>query len=243
MDSDRYVSKAKLARRLGITRQALQRAGNIGRIDLNPKGKVDMQGGNTVAFIATHGELKNPPTKPKPKRGDRPENYMNNLFFGPSSEGPPADPVVEDVRGDVAERPEFTDEEKKDAVTWEDISESNKAASNPDPVAVERMIRSDLEKQKLIESILAMQVKTAKERKELVACETVVKVFAKLAAVDTSEFHSLADKIAGDVAALCGLEDSETRVKIKELINKPVFRALKHRKRLMDDYLKKMGNS
>lgn len=187
------ITQAELARRLGITRQAVRDACLKKRI-YKVKGKIDLDADSTKAYMAASAASK--------------------VTGGRGKKRPPKSESLESV------------------TTQADLGAI---------MSVEEMGREELDKQKLREQILGMQVKTARERKELVSTDAVAKVFAKLAAIDTSEFHPLADKIAGDVAALCGLEDNETRVKIKALIAKPVFRALKHRKRLMDDYLKKMG--
>lgn len=101
--------------------------------------------------------------------------------------------------------------------------------------------RNDLEKQKIIEQVLNYRVKTQQQRNELIERALVKRVWAKLYAIDTSELHPLGEKISSDIAALCKIEDSEVTFKIKNIIDSHVFKAIGHSKRLMDDFLKKVG--
>ena len=101
--------------------------------------------------------------------------------------------------------------------------------------------RNDLEKQKIIEQVLNYRVKTQQQRNELIDRSLVKRAWAKMYAVDTSELHPLGEKIASDIAALCKVEDTEIVLKIKHVIDSHIFKALQHSKRLMDDFLKKVG--
>jgi len=109
---------------------------------------------------------------------------------------------------------------------------------SPDEIVLDR---AELERLKIAESVIKMRTETMAKRKELVSRDLNQTVFAKLAAVDTSELHPLGDSISGDLAAAFGLDDNEARVKAKAIVDKRVFRALKHRKRIMEDWIKKIG--
>lgn len=101
--------------------------------------------------------------------------------------------------------------------------------------------KEEAEKQKLIEQVLNYQVKTQKERQELVERALVKRVWAKLYAVDTAELHPLGEKIAADLAAEFKSDDSEAILKVRKIIDRHIFKALQHSKRLMDDFLVKIG--
>lgn len=109
---------------------------------------------------------------------------------------------------------------------------------SPDEIVLDR---AELERLKIAESVIKMRTETMAKRGELVSRDTVKTVFAKLAAVDTSELHPLGDSVSGDMAAAYGRDDNESRVKAKAIIDKRVFRAMKHRLRIMQDFLKKIG--
>jgi hypothetical protein len=106
---------------------------------------------------------------------------------------------------------------------------------------LELVDRNEAERLKIIEQVLNYQIKTQKDRQELVERALVKRVFAKLYAVDTAELHPLGEKIGADLAAFFGHDDSEAKLKSKQLIDKHVFNALQHIKRLMDDFLKSVG--
>jgi hypothetical protein len=108
-------------------------------------------------------------------------------------------------------------------------------------LSIEQLSRSDAERLKVIEQILNYQIKTQKERQELIERALVKRVWAKLYAVDTAELHPLGEKISADLAALFGSDDNEAKLKAKQLVDRHVFNALQHIKRLMDDFLKKVG--
>jgi DNA-binding Lrp family transcriptional regulator len=206
------ISQAELARRLGITRQAVRDAHIKGRIR-KVNGKIDLDCELTQDYIE-RSKIRQEKSSSKPKShkvsGGRVVEETMKAFDGDTD---PDEMEVDDVGADVG------------AI-----------------VSLERMTRRQAERQKLIEQILAMQVKTAKERKDLVSRDGAAKVFAKLAAVDTSELHPLGDSISAEVAAALGSDNSEAIIKVKKIIDKRVFRALKHRKRIMEDFLKKIGN-
>jgi len=116
------------------------------------------------------------------------------------------------------------------------INNNNGDLSHP-----ELLSRTDAERLKVVEQILNYQIKTQKERQELVERALVKRVWAKLYAVDTAELHPLGEKVAADVAALCKVDNSETTLAIKKIIDRHIFKALQHSKRLMNDFLKKVG--
>jgi hypothetical protein len=106
---------------------------------------------------------------------------------------------------------------------------------------LELVDRNEAERLKIIEQVLNYQIKTQKDRQELVERALVKRVWSKLYAVDTAELHPLGEKIGADLAAFFGHDDSEAKLKSKQLIDKHVFNALQHIKRLMDDFLKSVG--
>ena len=67
------------------------------------------------------------------------------------------------------------------------------------------------------------------------------RVFAKLYAVGTAELHPLGEKIGADLAAKFGQDDSEAKLWVKQTVDRHIFNALQHIKRLMDDFLKSVG--
>lgn len=98
--------------------------------------------------------------------------------------------------------------------------------------------RSSTEKLKILEQIRQIQVKTKKERQELISRELISKVFAKLYMVDVNEWRTLGANLAPEIAAIAAIDDDETIIKVGEAIEKEVFIVLQHVKRIVNDFLK-----
>ena len=93
-----------------------------------------------------------------------------------------------------------------------------------------------LEKQKLHEQTLVLQIKREQLRGTLIDIEAMREIFMKFYAVHTGELHPLGDKIAQDVAAAFDIEDETAAGKVREIIDGHIFKALAHMKRLMSDF-------
>jgi hypothetical protein len=99
------------------------------------------------------------------------------------------------------------------------------------------MSKSDIERMKLYKQVTLMDIKERKERGELVSRESAQKLLAKLFMVDSKEWRTMGDRLADELAALGGIEDSETIIKFHERIEAEVFKTLQHIKRLINDYI------
>ena len=91
---------------------------------------------------------------------------------------------------------------------------------------------------KTIAQIQQIRVKTEEMRKELIPRVLVQRIISKLYTIDVNEFRTLGPNLAPEIAALAGIDDSETIIKIEAIVEKEVYNILRHVKRLMDDFLK-----
>jgi len=101
--------------------------------------------------------------------------------------------------------------------------------------------RSELERMKVAEQILKTRVETEQKRGELLDKKLTKRVMAKIFAVDTAELHPLGEKIAADIAAKFKSDDSQAILETRQIIDRHIFNALQHIKRLMNDYFDKIG--
>jgi hypothetical protein len=211
------IKKAKLADGLQISRQAISDAVRRGAL-AQVEGRIDLDAPDTKAYIAAVERRKditfNPVARPQAR-----SRYKKRTTL---ARGKPVGTELTEISSSGTRMGDMTLDVEPDAVV---------------------LSRAQLERLKVAESVIKMRVETKAKRQELVSREITAGVFAELASVDTSEFHPLADKISVDVAAKCGVEDEEVILEVKKIINKHVFRALKHRQRLMDDYLQKIGKN
>ena len=98
--------------------------------------------------------------------------------------------------------------------------------------------KNALDVQKTLEQVKHLQVKTSKERGELISRDIVKLAFAKLFKVDTGELRTLGAKLAPDIASIFGISDDAKILEAKEYIEEEVFVVLKHIKRIYADALK-----
>lgn len=97
--------------------------------------------------------------------------------------------------------------------------------------------KQSAERLKIIAQIKQIQVKTEKDRGELISRELVSRFLGKMYTIDVNEFRPMGASLAPELAAIAGIDDSEKIIKIGERIEKEVFVILKHSKRLLKDFL------
>ncbi len=103
---------------------------------------------------------------------------------------------------------------------------------------LEDLSQNSVEKLKTITQIRQLQVKTKKERQELISRKLISKVFAKLYMIDVNELRTLGANLAPEIAAIAAIDDDEIIIKVGEAIEKEVFTVLQHVKRIINDFLK-----
>ena len=91
------------------------------------------------------------------------------------------------------------------------------------------------------ESALKVEVERNKARGVLIKRDLVQRVFAKLYTIDSNELKPLGDKLAPEIAAIFESDDPKLILKVNRKIEKEIFRSLGHIKRLMNDFLIKIG--
>ena len=100
--------------------------------------------------------------------------------------------------------------------------------------------KSVLETHKVLAQVRQLQVKTAKERGELIDRELIKKVFAKLYMIDTGELKTFGAKVSPEIASILGVSGNDDILKVKECIDSKMHTILKHVQRVYADALKEM---
>ena len=111
------------------------------------------------------------------------------------------------------------------------------SSDNPD----EQMQKLYWDIRKTKESALKVEVERNKARGVLIKRDLVQRVFAKLYTIDSNELKPLGDKLAPELAAIFESDDPKLILKVNKKIEKEIFRSLGHVKRLMNDFLIKIG--
>lgn len=100
-----------------------------------------------------------------------------------------------------------------------------------------QLSKQDLDKLKTIAQVKQIQVKTDKDRKQLVSRDLVRMVFSRLYRVMVNQFQQLGPNVSPDVSAAFGIDDGEKMLASEEIINRAVFKTLQQVKRIIVDFL------
>lgn len=103
--------------------------------------------------------------------------------------------------------------------------------------------KRDIDKLKAYEQALETRLKREERRGLLIPRNTVKLIFSKIYTVDNNELKTMEDRLS---PAICGIfgegDDSENSVKVRKLLNDEITKALHHIKRIINDYLVKVGS-
>jgi len=103
------------------------------------------------------------------------------------------------------------------------------------------MDKTDLEKQKIIEDILKLQINNDKKRAELIDRDFVKGMFLKLYNIDVNEFLQLGASLSAKISTIFEIDDPEKLALINKSINKELYRTQEHIKKELDKFLDEMA--
>ena len=221
------VSKAKFAEVNNVSRAAVTQACNKGILEVTKGGRINPAHPKNLAWAKnaqTNSEHRKRIGAKKSKKqkqreeADRLERIKKKLE------------AMND--GDVSKMDDYRLPEQDEIRTAEQIML---------PMHVDDVTKETADRIKTIQQIKKLEQELAVKRGELVPRKQVQKIFAKLYQIDVNEFRQLGDKLAPDCAAICGIDDAGKIMKVGARIEKEVFKTLQHIKRVLDDYLVKMG--
>lgn len=106
---------------------------------------------------------------------------------------------------------------------------------------LEEMSARSLKRMKTYQEVVKLQVGVEEKRRTLVSIDSIYLTWAKFYAVHTAELGPLGEKISAKAAAQLGTDDPEKVLMVKKTIDEPIYVALKHIQRLMNDFLERAG--
>lgn len=110
------------------------------------------------------------------------------------------------------------------------------AAGPSDARGIMSMDRSDVEKIKVVAQIKQIEQKTQIQRGDFIRRDMTTRVFAKIFAINQSEFVPLASKMAVEAASICGVDDEGKIRAIREFGETECWKIISHCKRLINDF-------
>lgn len=104
-----------------------------------------------------------------------------------------------------------------------------------------RLSAAAVQKVARLETALKTRADREYKRGQLIDRALVSTVFNRLYQIDSNELKTIGAKVAPDVGAEFGVEDTETLLRIEKRIEDEILRVLAHIKQVMDDFLRGVG--
>lgn len=211
----KLITQSELSRIAGITRQAINKAIEKELLKIAPKsrGKINLHSKLTVEYLKKNSRQR--------RNGIRKKSDGKS-----SSKKKPSNSVTREQKAQY-EQDEIR--KLKGFLSQESLQVNLSAIS-----------RTAGEKLLILEKVKSLQIKTERERGDLVSKILITQFIGKLYTIDTNELQILGNKIAPEIAAICGVDNNRIITKVAEKLDKEIFKCLQHIKRLMNDYLTKI---
>lgn len=207
-----YLKQVEFAQLCGITRQAVNKAKNAGRVELT-NGRIDPEHPTNKYFR----EQYRPSSQIDPEALASAQGARRKV--GPKDAGEaPADPETHNG---------FADHVVKQ-LGLEEIDKTQSGAK----------YKNQVDLAKVLEQIKSLQLKNDEARNKLISRDLVQQVLTELKTVETAEFLSLGEKLAPEIASLFGVDDQTAILDAGKLIQIEVSQSLEHIEMTIDKFLK-----
>lgn len=227
----RYLNQSQFAEKAGVSRAAVSKAIKKGRVIRDPDLGIDLSHAVNREYLnsenASRTRRDNKGDRPGPKKAYPKPKPLKKVKPKPKKLPPASDKAIK------LEDPPFVGD-------LEDLEDYEQAGYIDIDGNLNTIDRISADRLKVIETIRLSKIKRETLRNKLVKRSWVTKVFNKLYQVDQGEFRTLGDKLAPDVTAICGVNDTKIEHKINERIDEEVFKVLNHVKRILNDALKEI---
>jgi hypothetical protein len=211
-----WVNQSEFARLVGVSKAAISKAIKGGRVIKDPSHGIDIDHPANVDYRNSQHDSrtrrKDSARKPKKPKKAKPK--------------PKKLPPASDKAMPVEEVEYYREPEHEALLETYDLNGNA------------FIDRATADRLKVIEQARTLEIKRLKERGKLVDREHVSRIFNMLYKIDTGELRPLGDKLAPEVAAICGISgDSEIERKISSYIEDEIYKTLEHIKRRINDGL------
>jgi len=214
MPERKLVNQSELARKKGVTRQAVKKAISEGRLPVEGSGRaarIDLNHPLTLAWLRT-----------------------------PSTPGKALGPPLSRPQGKPAEKKKAEPSPKpKDKEPPEENGRRGLPSNEED--LQEFLQFTSLKNEKLQEELNKVRLDNQKKRGELIERTLVQKFIHGIHEIDNGQWKTLGLKISSDVAAVLGIDEDEKVRSICDLIDKEVMGVLNLIKREQNSFLIKLG--
>lgn len=219
-----FIKQAELARLKGISRQGIGDAIKKGLLVLID-GQIDLDAPSTQDYLSRNTrQARQKPSVPVEKK--------------PAKKRRASRPKVEKL-AEVVKLSRAPGKKRTDSGGRSPRRELPAAGS----IAIEGLLRGDLDAVKVIEQIHQLRVRTDAQRQRLIVRELVARAFSKIVAVETGQFLQYANKLAPEIAGMIGANDPAIEAKIRERIETEAYDTLAHIQRITDELLASVADA
>lgn len=126
------------------------------------------------------------------------------------------------------------------------ILNQKQITSNPDIVTtinnnqLDYMTKEELDCIKIAEDIRLKRIKQAKDRGDLIDRYFVESLFNKIYSIDVNQFLQLKDSMTTKMGTIFDISDKKKLMEASEMINKELYKTQSHIKREIDEFLESM---
>jgi len=229
-----YLSQNKFAQLAGVSNAAIIRARKEGRIFKSARG-IDPTHPTNKHYLENargrQGQKKEVKRKPAGRKGHKPRGKSKAEKKRGNGKGKDNTPDYQPPGIIIDQLPDMP------------LDPENGHTDDPAIQEAIRITKTDADTWKRIEEIKKLQLARQEKRKELVPRVMVQRVFNRLYMIDVNQFRSLGDRVSPEIASLCGAAEQETILQINKIIEREIFKTLKHVQRLLDEFLKSINTN
>jgi hypothetical protein len=237
------VTKKYFSDLCGISKAAVTKACQAQRLGMSENGKqINLDHRITIEFLRDKGvdlkkrtaELEKQKEKPQPKSKQKPQPKKKAAKKKATPKAKKKKPA-QSARKPPGPQPKTkADTEAENGYTLPDI----KSLNDIDETTLFLMAKSDIDKLKSFQQAQETRIKVDKLRGDLIERNIVKLAFAKLYTVDNNELKAMEERLTPSICGIFGeMDDSKKSVRVQKLINNEVTKALRHIKRIMDEFL------
>lgn len=103
------------------------------------------------------------------------------------------------------------------------------------------LTRNDIDRYIMLEKLQAQQLKNKQDRQLLIERSMIAMAFSKLYQVDSTQLKTLPTRLSPEIASITKVDQPDIILKIEEMIEKEVFRTLKHTKIIINNLFKEIA--
>jgi len=254
VDKQILVTQAEFARISGVSRQGITKAVRAGLVDkCKLTLKIDVTLPKNASYIRECMSRRNKlegtsiPRRVKHVFSEADDNSEVPVYRDspePDPSEPHETPKPAEILQETPPKPEIAKKPSiHEVLPYAEPVPVDLSSSDFDGLDISNMLKADVDKLKTIEAIDQVRLKNDQMRRKLIERDMVQVVLGRIHTVDVQQFLAIPIKFAPKAAGLCGVSDQEIIHKIEKDLERELYKALNHVKRIVDEFLDEIEES